>query len=96
LSPSCSLRRNSEFRWVDLDPPVSRGWWALKRAGERLALLQSFNGRVSIVLYLGAQPWSQKQGEAGTIAQAKRFAERWLAAHMSTPAATSSDTAPCG
>jgi hypothetical protein len=33
---------------------------------------------VCIVFYLEAQPWRQKRGDAGTMAQAKRFAERWV------------------
>jgi len=83
----------SGCRWIDLDSPVTRGWWALDRNGERLALLQPFAGRVSIVFYLGAQPWSQKRGEAGTIVQAKRFAERWLASRLRRefPASTAAD-----
>src|SRR5688572_16904719 len=71
-----------EYRWIDIDGPVTQGWWALERAGERLALLQPFRGRVAIVFYLGAQPWAQKHGSAGTMAQAKRFAERWIAPRL--------------
>jgi hypothetical protein len=72
----------ADCRWTDLDSPVTRGWWALELAGERLALLQPFDGRVSIVFYLSAQPWAQKQGSAGTMGQAKRFTERWLAPRL--------------
>lgn len=32
--------------WVDIDSPVTNGWWAVERDGERLALLQPFQGRI--------------------------------------------------
>jgi len=37
--------------WVDIDSPVTRGWWAVERDGERLALLQPFKGRIAMLSY---------------------------------------------
>lgn len=36
------------WTWVGIDSPVTKGRWALERAGERLALLQSFQGRIAL------------------------------------------------
>lgn len=37
--------------WVDIDSPVTRGWWAVERDGERLVLLQPFQRRIATVSY---------------------------------------------
>ncbi|NYE30035.1 hypothetical protein HDE78_003003 [Rhodanobacter sp. K2T2] len=37
--------------WLDIDRPVTRGRRAVERNGERLALLQPFQGRIATVFY---------------------------------------------
>ncbi len=52
--PSGSERVPDAFdglTWVDIDGPVTRGRWAVERNGERLALLQPFQGRIATVFY---------------------------------------------
>lgn len=56
------------------------GWQSLEHEGERLALVQPYDRRASIVLYCGPQPWKQKRVEAASVRQALRFAERWVRA----------------
>lgn len=68
--------------WHDLNGPYTRDWWALHAGSERLALVQPFNGRASLIFYIGIQPWKQKQVSAGSVRQARRFAERWLRSRL--------------
>lgn len=52
--PSGSERVPDAFdglTWVDIDSPVTRGRWAVEGNGERLALLQPFQGRIATVFY---------------------------------------------
>jgi hypothetical protein len=68
------------MEWRSLDTPSSRDWWALEERGERLALLQPFEGRISIRFYTGIEPWKTKDVSAATMDQAKRYAWRWVQA----------------
>ena len=71
-----------DLTWHDLNGHYTPDWWALHAGTERLALVQPFDGRASIVFYIGNQPWKQKQVTAGSVRQGKRFAERWLASRL--------------
>lgn len=61
---------------------MHRGWLALERCGERLALVQPLEGAASIVFYLSQHPWQQRREAAGSPRQGVRFAERWLASRI--------------
>jgi hypothetical protein len=68
----------SELTWHDLNGHYTPNWWALHAGAERLALVQPWEGRASIVFYIGNQPWRQKRVDAASIRQARRFSERWV------------------
>lgn len=70
--------------WHDVDGPITAGWWAMERGGERLALLQPFQGHISVRFYLSEHPWHYKDVTVPRIGQAKRFAERWLLSRLVT------------
>ena len=73
------------MEWKPVPGAYTDGWQALEHDGERLALVQPWEGRASIVLYNGPHPWKQKRVEAASVRQALRFAERWVRARLPLP-----------
>jgi hypothetical protein len=84
----------SQPTWRSLEGPCTRDWWAYERGGERLALVQPFDGGASVRFYLGDHPWEQREVRAASVRQGKRFAARWLASRIGrttgTPEASNS------
>jgi hypothetical protein len=68
------------MEWRSLEGPCTRGWWALEHERERMALVQPYQGQAVVVLYNGPHPWKQINAPAATVAQGKKFAERWVRA----------------
>lgn len=52
----------------------------MEHEGECLALIQPYEGKAVVILYNGPHPWKQINAPAATVAQGKKYAERWVRA----------------
>ncbi|MGH8073984.1 MAG: hypothetical protein ACREO4_07915 [Lysobacter sp.] len=58
----------------------SYGRWELWRGNRMIAAVQAYDGRIRVVI-CARMEWQTLHGHAGTVQQAKRGIERWLAHH---------------
>lgn len=66
----------ADWKWIAVPGPCTDGWMALENEGERLALVQPYQGRAVVVLYNGPHPWKQINADAATVKLGRRYAER--------------------